>query len=136
MRLTARAAARFVGTTLTHNHPKNSMLSGQDVRFLIWAGLRSVRAVTEHEVFEIRQPGTPESLKPNRELADKVMNEYENRFRILLRPYMTQYDQRRRAGESEDRLHLSWMEINRQVGMEAINDVGTQYGLILRREPS
>lgn len=69
---------RLLGTNLTHNHPNNGMLSAQDVQTLIAVGLRSVRAVTEREIFEIRQPATAKTFEPNRELADKVRNEYQS----------------------------------------------------------
>lgn len=134
VRFSERVAARFVGTTLTHNHPQNSMLSGQDVRTLIRASLRSVRAVTEREVFEIRQTATRRTLKPNRELADKVSNDYEGTFRTLVRPYTVQYGERRMAGEPRDSLNRWWQHVRQQVRIEAIEDIASRYNLIFRRE--
>lgn len=111
------------------------MLSGDDVRTLIRAGLRSVRAVTERWVFEIRQSTPQKSLKPNRELADKIMNEYENRVRILQQPYMRPYTQREAAGEPTDRLRSWWMDMARWVRMEALTEIAESYNLVFRREP-
>jgi len=134
IRISDAEGKRIQNTTWTHNHPRNSPLSEDDLRALMIGRIKAVRAVTESGVYAIERHGQERTSRALSESAEKALKDYRAAMKQYLSPFKDEYDRRKRSNETTENLTRWWRSVNNLARERALAVVAKRYDLVFKKE--
>lgn len=134
IRISDAEGKRIQNTTWTHNHPRNSPLSEDDLRALMIGRIKAVRVVTESGVYVIERHGQERTSRALSESAEKAVKDYRAAMKQYLSLFKDEYDRRKRSNETTENLTRWWRSVNNLARERALAVVAKRYDLVFKKE--